>query len=335
MIMRWLLDSLLYLGARTALECGILAVKVLPRRVCLFSARVLGNIAFRFFRSFRKRSMDNLRHALGSQLDMGQIEGIARKSLENFLQDTLEVGFALAGSSEEIRSKMPIFGKEHLDQALARGKGVIALSAHLGNFFLVGSRISAEGYPVSVLVKPAWNDRFSELMDRYRLSLGQKTIPAKPRLTAARQLIQVLRHNQLAVVIADEYRSKGIPVRFFGRLVLARRGPVTLAMRTGAAIVPSYLIRDQNGQLTLIIEPELELSRTGDLTQDVASNTLLLASWLERAVRSYPDQWNWMTVRWREDLRDEPAHYYGKNVLRNKKLKRPLQKRPVRDAEVR
>jgi lauroyl/myristoyl acyltransferase len=139
-------------------------------------------------------------------------------------------------------------------------------------------------------------------MDDYRAQVLQTTIHARPRREALRELVQVLRRNQIAVIIADEYRkgSDGVRVPFFGRAVLARRGPVTLALRTGAALVPAYLVRDDNGRLTLTVEPELELVRTQRDRGAIVENTLRITQWLEQTVRSHPDQWNWMTVQWQD-----------------------------------
>lgn len=301
-MVRGFVEKVSYYMPWLALKAGEALSRIFPRRFLLFLSETLADLCFYLFYSFRKRSVRNLSLALGNQLDPSAIEETARRSLRNFFRDFIEMGFALEASMEEIRREIPLVGREHLEEALAKGKGVIALSAHLGNFFLIGTRLAAEGYPISVLVKPARNGRFANLMDHYRLRVGQRTIRAKPARQATRRLVQLLRQNELAVVIADEYRSKGMGVPFFGRLVLARRGPVTLAMRTGAAVVPVYLIRNPDGRLTLVIEPELEFSRSGPLTEDVASNTLRLTEWLERVVRTYPDQWNWMVVRWQEDL---------------------------------
>ena len=99
------------------------------------------------------------------------------------------------------------------------------LSAHLGNFFLVGTRLATENYPTWVLINQPRNQRFARFMDNYRLKVRQKTIHARPRQEALRELSLVLRRNELAVVIADEYRSNnGIHVPFLAAPVLARRG---------------------------------------------------------------------------------------------------------------
>jgi KDO2-lipid IV(A) lauroyltransferase len=303
-MLRRFAERVSYLWVWFVLKTGEALIRIFPRHFFLSLSEILGDLCFDLFYSFRKRSVRNLTLALGDRLDPSTVERTARRSLRNFFRDFVEIGFALEGSMEEVREDISLIGREHLKKALAKGRGVIALSAHFGNFFLLGTRLAAEGYPVSVLVKPSHNGRFANLMDHYRLRVKQRTIRTRPAREATRQLIQLLRRNELAVVLADEFRSKGIAVPFFGRLVLARRGPVTLAMRTGAAVVPVYLIRDQNDRLILVIEPELKLSRHRHLTEDVASNTLRITAWLESVVRAYPDQWNWMTIRWQETPRD-------------------------------
>jgi KDO2-lipid IV(A) lauroyltransferase len=145
-------------------------------------------------------------------------------------------------------------------------------------------------------------------MDDYRLKVRQKTIHARPRREALRKLYQVLRANELAIVIADEYRrNNGIPMPFFGHTVLARRGPATLALRTGAAIVPVYLIHDKNRDLKLIVEPELDLIRTDKDKSAITENTLRMTRWLERTVRTYPEQWNWMNIHWQDEQDKAPV----------------------------
>ncbi len=300
--MRSLLETISYLGVLFVLKAGGGLVRVLPQRLVLVIVRSFADMGFILIYRFRQRFIHNLGLVFGDLLGSRAIATIARRSVRNFFYAFAEIGFALYKPLDEIRNKIPIQGKAHLEKALAKRKGVIVLSAHLGNFFLLGTRLAAEGYCTRVLVKPTYRDskRFDELMDGYRLRLGQRTIRARPRRMAARELIQALRRNELAILIADEFRSKGVSVPFFGRYVRARRGPATLAMRTGAAVVPMCLVREQSGNLKLIIEPEIELVRTGHPGQDVVANTLRLTQWLETTVRAYPDQWNWTTVRWQK-----------------------------------
>jgi KDO2-lipid IV(A) lauroyltransferase len=263
----------------------------------------LADLGFYFFRGFRARSTRNVRLALGATLTEVQVTEVVRKSLRNFFRDFVEIIIALTIPSAQLRAEIPIEGKENLDAALAKGNGVIVLGAHLGNFFLVGTRLAIENYPSWVLINQPRDRQFAQFMDDYRLKVQQKTIHARPRREALRKLYQVLRDNELAVVIADEYRrNNGVHMPFFGRTVLARRGPATLALRTGASVVPVYLIHDKSRSLKMIVEPELDLIRNDKDKAAIRENTLRMTQWLEKTVGIYPEQWNWMNIHWQEDL---------------------------------
>lgn len=302
----WLIGKLASLGTRCGFTIGCLAVRLLPRRWLFRLADGLANIGFFLFRGFRRRATRNIARAFGDELSNAAVEQVARRSLRNFFRDCVEIGIVLETSDQEFRAQVPIVGREHLDAALGKGAGVLVLSAHLGNFFILGTRLAVDGYPVFVLVNQPKDGQFAELMDRYRLKAKQRTIHARPRREALRQLQDVLRRNEIAMIIADEYRrGNGIRVPLFGGVVTARRGPATLALRTGAAVVPACIIRQTDNTLRLIIEPELELDRSARSKAEIAENTLRITQWLERTVSKYPDQWNWMNIRWWETSLDE------------------------------
>ncbi len=298
-MLRGLLDRLYFVGVYLVITGGIWILKLLPRRAVMRCTEIFADIGYYLFHGFRNRSAKNLNLALG--LDKKETHEVARNSLRNFIRDVVEMGYAYFIAPQALLQEIAVVGKEHLEKALAKGNGVIALSAHLGNFFLVPMRLAIEGYPTHVLVNPPNTRYLGDFLDRLRSKADQKTIHAKPEQQAYRELLQVLRQNGLAVVIADEYRSgKGIYVPFFGRTVLARRGPATLALRTHAALIPVHLIREPSGRLKLILEPEIKPPRTGNIRADTAECTLRMTQWVERVVRCYPDQWNWMTVHWQD-----------------------------------
>jgi len=313
-MMRWFWRKIAYAATRVGFAVGRVAIRVLPRKWIFFLSEVFSNLAFVAFRGFRIRSSTNIRLAL-DHLDAPEAKDIVRRSLRNFFRSFVEVGCALESSIGTLCSEIPISGREYLDTALAKGNGVIALSAHLGNFFLIGTRLAGEGYTTHVLINQPKDRGFARLMDEYRWQVRQRTIHARPRREALNQLNLALRRNELALMIADEYRKgNGIPVPLFGRTVHARRGPATLALRTGAAIVPICMVRQSDDSLKLIIEPELELARSGESRVCIRENTLRLTQWLEKTVRKYPDQWNWMNIRWSEN--DEKTLMNAQNYLK-------------------
>jgi KDO2-lipid IV(A) lauroyltransferase len=295
---RWFAATASYLATLVGFKVGCLSVRILPRRWLFGFCDALANLGFLLFHDYRTISVANLRMALPAT-DAGAARAIARRSLRNFFRACLEMVIALESSDEERRAAIPVAGAEHLDAAVAKGNGVIILSAHLGNFFLVGTRLAMEGYPIHILINQPKDGHFAGLMDQYRLQIRLHTIHARPRRQALREINGILRASGIVVVIADEYRkANGVPTTLFGRTVLARRGPVTLAVRTGAALVPACMIRQANDSLHLVIEPELDLVRSGRSQGASTENVSRMTRWLEKTVRAHPDQWNWMNIRW-------------------------------------
>ena len=299
-MIRWLNERLAYWATRIGMRLAVLAVKIVPHWIIYRLTDGAAAAAFYSFRGFRIRSIANLRTAWGNDLPDAQIRRVAQGSLRNFFRAFIELPIVLAADSGELRNMISVVGCDNLDAAVGKGNGVVLLSAHLGNFFLLGTRLALDGYAVHVLVNQPRHGRFAELMDQYRLQVLQKTIHARPRREAFKQVAQALRRNEAVIMIADEYRRTGSGVRvpFFGRSVLARRGPVTVALRTGAAVVPAYVIRRPDNKLQLIIEPEIELIRSDRDKPEIAENILRITAWLEKTVRSHPDQWNWMSIKW-------------------------------------
>jgi len=292
-----LAGKFVYFSTWLGFQLGLSAVKISPALVFWLADR-LAAVGYLSFRGFRERSLANLRLAFGDRFDDQAIDLMARRSLRNFFRACVETVAAINMSDEQLRRSIPVNGQSYLDAARARGRGVLLLSAHLGNFFLLGTRLAAEGYTAFVLVNQPRDGRFARLMDDYRLRVRQPTIHARPRNQALRELHEVLRRNQIVIVIADEFRrGSGIEVPFFGGTVVARRGPVTVALRTGAAILPACLVRQPDDSLQLVIEPELEIDRSAKGAAQIRENTLRMSRWLEQTVRGYPDQWNWMNIR--------------------------------------
>jgi lauroyl/myristoyl acyltransferase len=309
LITRWFVEKASYVATLIGFGIGSLAVRFLPRRWLFGTCDTLASLGFLLFRGYRTRSLTNLNVALTTGAGAIDARAMARRSLRNFFRACVEAVMGLETLDEDQRGAIPVDGREHLDTALAKGNGVIVLSAHLGNFFLLGTRLALEGHPIHVLINQPNNARFAKLMDDYRLQMKMCTIHARPRRHALRELNAVLRRNGIVVVIADEYRKgNGIPATLFGRTVVARRGAAMLASRTGAAVVPACLVRQPDDSLRLIIEPELELVRSDKGEGEIRENTVRMTQWLEKTVRTYPDQWNWMNIRW-----------WGNNEGRNRK----------------
>ncbi|MBI2360492.1 MAG: lysophospholipid acyltransferase family protein [Deltaproteobacteria bacterium] len=267
----------------------------IPRWLMLGVTKAASRLAFAVLWRYRKRMAENVAAGFGAELPTAQEQKqLVQAAWENFTRGVYETIACVRSPKGVTQDTIAMEGEEHLQRALARGRGVIALSAHLGSFTLIGARLAAAGYPFSVVVKHPRDKGFARLLDHYRAVVGMKTIAAKPRREAARKILKALRNNEVVLMIADEFRSGGVEVEFLGRMVRAPRGPVTLALRSGAAVVPMFMVRGGQDRLTLHIWPEIELAKSGDVPDDVAWNVALFARQLEAMVRRHPDQWNWL-----------------------------------------
>jgi Kdo2-lipid IVA lauroyltransferase/acyltransferase len=252
-------------------------------------------ITFRLLWKYRKRMEENVVTALGDEIvNRADRKALIWRAWKNFARGVLETCAVMHLSKESIVSTIAMEGEEHLKQALARGKGVLALSAHLGAFTMIGPRIAAAGYPFSIVVKQPKDEHFARCLDDYRAQLGVRTISAKPRKDAVRGILKSLRENRIVVVIADEFKSGDVTVDFMGQQSPAPRGPATLALRTGAATLPMFSTWRPDGSLQILIGPEITPVRLEDLDKSVTATTALFTRHLEGAIRRYPDQWNWL-----------------------------------------
>jgi KDO2-lipid IV(A) lauroyltransferase len=283
---------LYYRTGEYCLRAIIFLVPRIPQRLIVLITAATVRLTFAILWSYRKLMEVNVSMALSDEsLPVETRKTVARMAWRNFVQGLYETACTLYTSRDAICASVAIEGEEYLKRALEKGNGVIALGAHLGNFTMIGPRLASAGYPFSILVKHPPDQRLARLLDGYRAKVGIKTISAKPRRQAARQILGALRRNEVVIILPDAFKSGKVNTQFLGAPVYIRRGPVTLALRAGAAVLPMCVTRDAEDRLTLRISPEIDLVKTGDLQQDVAANLALFTRHLEDMVRLYPDQW--------------------------------------------
>ncbi len=248
----------------------------------------------------RKRIVRNLTAAFGKCYSDATKDGLARGVQDHFGKNLLDC-FLQLGDPEYARRSVSIIGLEHLESALGKGKGAIALGAHIGNFVLLGARLGLEGHVVHTLFRIPRDHMVEGVIKRYLPRYHQSVIPSLAKRIAVKTILEALRRNEIVHILGDNFKNGTVDALLFGHRVFSSRGPVSLALRSGAPLVPVYLIRNYHGRMQLVIESPIEVSPTGDLAKDIAKNTRLVVSYLEALIRRYPDQWNWLTVRLNQD----------------------------------
>ncbi len=211
------LYRLLYRTAEYCLRAIIFLIPRIPHRLLVLITSATVRLTFAILWPYRKLMEENVSMALSDQfLPVERRKTVARMAWRNFVQGLYETACALYTSRDMICASVAIEGEEYLKRALEKGKGVIAFGAHLGNFTMIGPRLAAAGYPFSILVKHPPDQRLARLIDGYRAKAGVKTISAKPRRQAARQILGALRRNEVVIVLPDVFKSGQCKHAVFG-----------------------------------------------------------------------------------------------------------------------
>jgi len=288
--------------------------RLIPRLALTTSyaiARTLSALLLRLLPRQRKTILGNLDVAFGTQLDKSQKREIARAMAENMIKGFFECFYLGSRFHDKVDGRATIVGREHLDHALARGKGVIAISAHFGNFTILASIMKQAHYPFHMVLRDPQSEPLARLFQEFRRNSGQQWINTTPFEQCQREILNCMRRNEIICLITDEHkRHGGVAVDFFGHPASTAIGPALLFLRTGAALLPLFMVRQEDDTHTVIIEPPLEYTPTGNRTVDIRTLTSMFTKRIEHYVRQYPDQWLWLNRRWKGLSRGD-KHYRG------------------------
>ncbi len=200
-------------------------------------------------------------------------------------------------------------GFENFERALARGKGVLFLTAHLGGWELSAFTHSLYGHPLHIVMRPLDNVYLDSLMRRYRTMHGNSTVDKDDFV---RGLLSAMKAGETVGILMDTNMTppQGVFTDFFGIPACTASGLARIALRTDAAVVPGFTIWDPGlRKYRLRFDPALKLVRTGNDDADVLANTTLFTKVIEDYVRKYPDQWLWVHRRWKTRPAGEAALY--------------------------
>ena len=278
----------------------------IPNKFIFSFSRNTSSVFIRFSHRYRRRIARNLQIAFGKTADKQKLTKIAHSLAENLGLNFAETLISSTAKKKSLLDSIQIHGIEHLEKALSYNKGVLACSAHLGNFTLIGLKMAAAGYPFHMLVKDPRYPAVAEAFHVLQKGQGGKFIYVEPWDRALRQILSRLRKNEIVCILADEKKSKtGVIVDFFGHPAPTAPGPAVLALRTGAPLVPIFIARNNDGLQHIYIEPQLELNLNGDRSSDIPTVVSAYTKVIEHYIRMYPDQWFWINNRWKKQIRDQ------------------------------
>jgi len=270
---------------------------IIPRPIQRVFTRSIGTLFYLLMPKSRRGVLANLRVIGGGRWGTKEIAGRARRTFQNYGQYLLDY-MVMPGLTAEQKGRMVAqeLGQEHMVQALEQGNGVICITPHLGNWELGGLLLAFKGADLYVLTLDETDAKTKAFRERMRAQKGIKNIyinPENPAPAAIIEVVKVLKEKKVVAMLGDRPGDNNtIEVDFFGRKTPFPMGVATLAMATGAAVLPVFVIL-KDGKYWGVIEQPIYFHSPSrkEREQGIRQGMGELAQVFERYIKKYPDQW--------------------------------------------
>jgi lauroyl/myristoyl acyltransferase len=285
-----------YWGFRAALWLTARVPRWLGYRV----AALGGELYFWLNPAHSHKAVENYAIVLADDTSAARVRLMARRSFRNYAKSLFDFFRQASVDPDLYEADAVITGFDHLDNALAQGRGVIVVTPHFGNWDLAGGLVAARGYPFAALADTFSPPEVDELVRGMRARLGLGSIPLGSG--TLRRTLAMLRRNQMVAFLCDgPQREGGVEVTFFGQRAWLPGGPARFALRSGAPMLFGYVGR-RPGDRTFFggFSPLDAYTPTGDEATDVRGLTQEWVARLEDLLRQYPDQWYMFRRMWPE-----------------------------------
>jgi KDO2-lipid IV(A) lauroyltransferase len=300
LIRRWIEFAIVWLLLRL--------LGLLPRRVARTAGATVGALAYHLLARLRGVGETNLRLAF-PDMPVEEREKILRMEYRNLGWQLAEFCQMRRYPPENTRDFIRYDGLEKYLAARDRGQGVLIVTGHLGAWELSSYYHSLMGHPMGMVIRRLDNELVDRLVNGIRCRHGNKVLHKDD---FARGLLASMRKGETVGILMDTNMTppQGVFVDFFGHAACTASGLARVALRTGAAVLPGFLLWEESEQkYVLRFGDELKLVRTGDDDADAEANTQLFTAAIEQYVRRYPEQWLWLHRRWKTRPAGEPSLY--------------------------
>jgi KDO2-lipid IV(A) lauroyltransferase len=286
---------------------------LLPRRLCYLIAVRVADICFHVFYRKRRALERNLSRVM-PQAGGVERRRTARAVFHNFARYLVDfVSFRNAGV-EELSACVQFSDLSRLDAAFRNGRGIILVTAHLGNWDIGAAALAARRYPATAVVKRFPDARLERFVAETRAHLHLQTISSG---RAGPGLVRALQRGEMLALAIDEPRpASGVKACFFGEEIRAPTGPARLALRTGARIMPAIVVRTdkRTPAFEAIVDTGFSFVPSGDSERDIRALTQALLCALEANIRRHPDQWYMFRPLWASARRSRRRRYTDRSV---------------------
>jgi len=266
-------------------------IMLLPEKMRYSLAEKIGILGYYLIKKRRLIALANLKLAFPEMTEKERIQ-LAKKNYKVLAKAYFSSLWIMDFIFDE--EKVKIENYDLLDEAVARGKGLIIASIHMGN--VEASLKITEKYRLTDVVKAQRNPYIDEYITKNRSQLNFKMI--KKSKSTSRELLKSIKNKEIIALFSD-HRDKGTTVNFFGRKTIAPTGAVHFALKFKIPLLLGYSILNEDNTNTVKISKEIKLIETGDMKEDIKINTQRLIDQIEIEIKKHPEQWMWFHDRWR------------------------------------
>ena len=252
---------------------------------------MIGAAGFRILPNRRRLSRENVWRALPALRRGTGIEETAAGAFEHFSGSVME-SMGSAGR----RPRVSFENLKVAADALSRGRGIVSVIAHLGNWEVAGMAAARLPIPIVSVARPVHNPVLDAYFDRARARTGQRIVGNRGTI---HRLTRIVADNVMLIIPCDQWPKRGVTVEFLGRPTLFLRTPAVLALRTGAPIIPINIFREPGPRSSHRVVLTAPIVPTGREADPVQAITQRIAARLESFIREHPEQWMWMHDRWK------------------------------------
>jgi KDO2-lipid IV(A) lauroyltransferase len=269
---------------------------LLPLNASLFLGRRLGDVIYFFDARHRAVAYANIRKAALSGSDFLSASRITRRAYQAFGQNLIEISFIPRINKKYLEKYIHIENRHYIADAFKRGKGVIFLAAHEGNWELSNIICANLGFNFILFVRDQGFPRLNALLNSYRLKQGARLIHKQGGL---RQLIEALNSNQSIGMTVDQGGRSGQMVKFLGKAASMSTGAVKLALKYDCAIIPVFYTRIKGPYTKVILDQVYTVTKSGNPQKDLRDNLQKLANIYEGYIQQYPHEYLWTYKIWK------------------------------------
>jgi len=273
--------------------------RILPIEVARALAKAVGTLGWLLDARHRRVAMGNLDQAYGDEMTGSEKRRLVRRVFQHFAMVVPEsVKAAQLITKETIDKYVEFSDSAAIDEAMTSKGGGLVVTAHLGNWEVLGMYASARGYAMTTIARTLDNPLLDKLLVAYRERYGQKIVPKN---RALRAMMRVVKQGGLLVFVADQNaRTDHVFVDFFGHSAATVRSIAVLALRSGLPICMGFCVRQgKRFRYRVDCGEPIWPESTGDEEADILRITQAFTSRIESHVRQYPDQWLWLHRRWK------------------------------------